>query len=110
VKPVEITPPKSTKDSPKSSITVNNVKPGQKIKVTIVEGNSVPSVKPSNSTSKKPTPKPKPAPSKNNFKVTTKDPVTVVPKPSGNSAGFGMSNLKPGQKIKVTIKTGKTKK
>ena len=37
-------------------------------------------------------------------------PVKVVPKPSGSSAGVGINNLKPGQKIKVTIKTGGTKK
>jgi hypothetical protein len=36
--------------------------------------------------------------------------VKVVPKPSGSSAGVGINNLKPGQKIKVTIKTGGTKK
>jgi hypothetical protein len=36
--------------------------------------------------------------------------VKVVPKPSGSKANVGVSNLKPGQKIKVTVKTGGTKK
>jgi hypothetical protein len=105
-KPLEITPPKNSSGSPKSSVTVNNIKPGQKIKVTVVEGNSIPTP----TASPKATPKPKPLPAKNNFKVTTKEPVKVDPKPSGNGAGFGIKNLKPGQKIKVTIKTGGTQK
>ena len=105
-KPLEITPPKNSSGSPKSSVTVNNIKPGQKIKVTVVEGNSIPTA----TASPKATPKAKPLPAKNNFKVTTKEPVKVDPKPSGNGAGFGIKNLKPGQKIKVTIKTGGTQK
>jgi hypothetical protein len=74
--------------------------------VTVVEGDSLPKT----SASPKATAKETQIPSKNNFKVTTKDPVKVVPKPTGSSAGFGLSNLKPGQKIKVTVKTGGTKK
>jgi cold shock CspA family protein len=79
---------------------VDNLKPGQKIKVTIVEGKPTPTPKST----------PKPSPSATKFKVTTKDPVKVVPKPSGSSAKFGINNLKPGQKIKVTVKTGGTNK
>ena len=94
--------PKATGSS--SKIGIENLKPGQKIKVTVVEGNSLPSPK---STSKT-TPAP-PAP-KNGFKVTTKDPVKVIPKPAGSKAAVGVSNLKPGQKIKVTVKTGGTTK
>lgn len=108
-KPLEITPPKSASGSSKSSVTINNIKPGQKIKVTVVEG-AVTANKETpapTKTSTKATPKPTP---RQTFKTTSKKPVSVIPKPSGNSAGFGMTNLKPGQKIKVTIKTGGTKK
>ena len=107
-KPLEITPPKSGADTTKSSVSVQNLVPGQKIKVTIVEGKSLPSTQPTKTAG--PQAKPSPLPSINNFKVTTKGPVTVAPKPSGSSAGVGIKNLKPGQKIKVTIKTGGTKK
>jgi hypothetical protein len=68
----------------------------------------VPSPAPSAESSSKATPKP--TSNKNGFKVTTKEPVKVVPKPSGSKANVGVSNLKPGQKIKVTVKTGGTKK
>jgi hypothetical protein len=44
--------------------------------------------------SKKPTPKP------------TKKSVTIVPKPSESGTKIGVQNLKPGQKVKVTIKSG----
>jgi cold shock CspA family protein len=107
-KPLQITPPKSGADTTKSSVSVQNLVPGQKIKVTIVEGKSLPSTKPTKKAD--PKVKPSPLPSINNFKVTTKAPVKVAPKPSGSSAGIGIKNLKPGQKIKVTIKTGGTKK
>jgi hypothetical protein len=102
-KPLEIKPPVTDEGSGKSSVTVNNVKPGQKIKVTVIESNNTPTPKatPKSTTSNAP---------KSNFKVTTKDPVKVVPKPSGAKANVGISNLKPGQKIKVTVKTGGTKK
>jgi hypothetical protein len=33
-----------------------------------------------------------------------------VPSPSGSKASIGFNNLKPGQKIKVTVKTGGTTK
>ena len=42
----------------------------------------------------KPTPKP------------TKKAVTIVPKPSQSGTKVGVQNLKPGQKVKVTIKSG----
>jgi cold shock CspA family protein len=103
-----ITPPKPGNDSSKSSVSVQNLIPGQKIKVTIVEGNS--QANPKRTSKATPKAKPSPLPKANNFKVTSKAPVKVVPKPSGSSAGFGINNLKPGQKIKVTIKTGGTRK
>jgi cold shock CspA family protein len=72
-------------------VGVENLKPGQKIKVILKEGEK------------------RPAPSKS---PTTKPaaPVKVVPKPSGSTADIGITNLKPGQKIKVTVKSGGTKK
>ena len=85
------------------------MKPGQKIKVTIKEGEVVTpkaTAKPTSKATVKPTPKP----SKSGFNVTTKNPVKVVPKPSGSKAKVGIENLKPGQKIKVTVKSGGTKK
>jgi hypothetical protein len=79
-------------------VLVENVKPGQKMVVTVVEGNQIATPKAS--------PKPTPKASPNTFKVTTKEPVKVVPTPSGSKAAVGITNLKPGQKIKVTVKTG----
>ena len=102
--------PKTTDSS--SKVGIENLKPGQKIKVTVIEGKSIPS----NSKSATPSPKttskatPKPVAPKNGFKTTTKAPVKVVPKPSGTKAAVGIENLKPGQKIKVTVKTGGTNK
>jgi hypothetical protein len=49
-----------------------------------------------------PTSKPSPSPTK-------KSDIQIAPKTSGNTAKFGVTNLKPGQKIKITIKDG-TKK
>jgi hypothetical protein len=83
-------------------VKVNNVKPGQKIKVIVVEGKQTPTPKASI--------KPSPKASSNTFKVTTNQPVKVVPTPSGSNAAVGITNLKPGQKIKVTVNTGGTKK
>ena len=40
---------------------------------------------------------------------TKKSDVHIAPKAAGNTAKFGVTNLKPGQKIKITIKDG-TKK
>jgi cold shock CspA family protein len=113
-KALAITPPKTGTDKSKTAVTVQNLLPGQKIKVTIVEGNSLPSAQATPKTTTKASPKAttkaSPKPSAGGFKTTSKAPVKVVPKPSGSSAGVGINNLKPGQKIKVTIKTGGTKK
>ena len=81
------------------------MQPGQKIKVTVKEGSTA-----TPKASVKPTAKATPLPTKNDFKVTTKNPLKVIPKPSGNKAKVDVQNLKPGQKIKVTVKTGGTKK
>jgi uncharacterized repeat protein (TIGR02543 family) len=91
-----------------AKVGIENLKPGQKIKVVVKEGEKVSTPTPSAKASSKATPKPNS--DKNDFKVTTKEPVKVVPKPSGSKANVGVSNLKPGQKIKVTVKTGGTKK
>jgi uncharacterized repeat protein (TIGR02543 family) len=94
----------------KAKVGIENLKPGQKIKVTVKEGavatkQATPA--PSKNATSKATPKPAP---KKTFTTTNKKPVSVIPKPSGNTAGFGVTNLKPGQKIKVTVKTGGNKK
>lgn len=88
------------------------MKPGQKIKVTVKEGKTVaPSVPNSKATSKpKATPKETSKPESTSKAKPKKTPVAIVPKPSGKSAKVGITNLKPGQKIKVTVKTGGTKK
>jgi predicted DNA-binding antitoxin AbrB/MazE fold protein len=75
-----------------AKVQVDNLSPGQKLKVTISELQKL--VKPPAKNSKKPTPKP------------TKKPVTIVPKPSQTGTKIGVQNLKPGQKVKVTIKSG----
>jgi hypothetical protein len=49
---------------------------------------------PKATTTKKPTPQ------------STKKSVTIVPKPSQTGTKIGVQNLKPGQKVKVTIKSG----
>ena len=36
----------------------------------------------------------------------TKKAVTIVPKPEQSGTKVGIQNLKPGQKVKVTIKSG----
>jgi uncharacterized repeat protein (TIGR02543 family) len=111
--PLTITP---TNSGNKSSVTLENLKPGQKIKVTVVEKSPVattsptkkpaPSVKPS----AKPTPSAKPSSKPAAKPTSTKKPLDIKPTPSGNKAKVGITNLKPGQKIKVTVKTGGTKK
>jgi hypothetical protein len=96
----------------KAKVGIENLKPGQKIKVTVKEGETIstpkPSAKPTPKASSKSSPKPtsKPSPSQK----VSKKPLSIVPKPSGSSAQVGINNLKPGQKIKVTVKTGGTKK
>jgi hypothetical protein len=66
--------------------------PGQKLKVTISELQTL----------RQPTPKPTPTPTPK----PKKKPVTIVPTPSKNGTKIGVQNLKPGQKVKVTIKSG----
>jgi hypothetical protein len=70
--------------------------PGQKIKVTISDLSQLKTAtpKPTLATTAKPKPKP------------TKNAVTIVPKPSQTGTKIGVQNLKPGQKVKVTIKSG----
>jgi uncharacterized repeat protein (TIGR02543 family) len=87
-KVLEITPKLSSKSA---AVVLSNLQPGQKLKVTIIEGKQM-----------TPTSKPSSSPSK-------KSDIQIAPKTSGNSAKFGVTNLKPGQKIKITIKDG-TKK
>ncbi len=94
------------------------MKPGQKIKVTVKQGEVIASAQPSAKATSKPkpgtTPKATPkATAKATPKASPKEskaPIKIVPKPSGSSAKFGINNLKPGQKIKVTVKTGGTEK
>jgi hypothetical protein len=74
-----------------AAVAVNNLKPGEKIKVTIIEG------KPINSPAKT-TPTP-----------TNPKGVQIAPKTTGSRADVGISNLKTGQQIKVTIKDGAKK-
>ncbi|CAN2230032.1 Listeria/Bacterioides repeat [Candidatus Nanopelagicaceae bacterium] len=88
-----------------AKVGIENLQPGQKIKVTVKEGSTA-----TPKASVKPTAKATPLPTKNDFKVTTKNPLKVIPKPSGNKAKVDVQNLKPGQKIKVTVKSGGTKK
>jgi len=68
------------------------------VKVTISDLSLLPTAtpKPSVTTTAKPKPKP----------TATKKAVTIVPKPSQSGTKVGIQNLKPGQKVKVTIKSG----
>jgi uncharacterized repeat protein (TIGR02543 family) len=81
-----------------AKVQIDNLLPGQKLKVTITDlsklATSTP--KPSVTTTAKPKPKP----------TSTKKAVTIVPKPSQTGTKVGIQNLKPGQKVKVTIKSG----
>jgi cold shock CspA family protein len=84
----------------KAKVQIDNLLPGQKVKVTISDLSKLPTAtpKPTVTTTAKPKPKPKPKPKKK--------PVTIVPKPSQTGTKLGIQNLKPGQKVKVTIKSG----
>jgi hypothetical protein len=108
-KPGLVITPKVGEDKSKTSVTVENLKPGQKIKVTVVEKTPIPtvkpSVKPSTKASATPSTKPSPKPTQKST-PKSKKPVQIKPSPSGSSAKFNIDNLKPGQKIKVTVKTG----
>jgi hypothetical protein len=74
--------------------------------VTVIEGKTGANVKVTPTSAA--TTKPKVV--KNQFKVTKNEAPNAVPSPSGSKASVGFNNLKPGQKIKVTVKTGGTKK
>jgi hypothetical protein len=102
---VKITPSVSS-DKNVSSVTVKNIVPGQKLKVTVIEGGPSESQKARPS----PTPSPKATVAKKPFTVTNNEPPKAVPSPSGSKASVNFNNLKPGQKIKVTVKTGGTTK
>jgi protein involved in polysaccharide export with SLBB domain len=81
-----------------AKVQIDNLLPGQKVKVTISD---LPTLAP-----KAPTPTPKvTATAKPKSKPTQKS-VTIVPKPSQTGTKVGVGNLKPGQKVKVTIKSG----
>jgi cold shock CspA family protein len=104
--------PKTTGSSAK--VGIENLKPGQKIKVTVKDGEVIAPVQPTSKVTNKPKPVVTP---KATSKATSRAkpeknraPIKIVPKPSGSSAKFGINNLKPGQKIKVTVKTGGTEK
>ena len=104
--------PKTSGSSAK--VGIQNLKPGQKIKVTVKDGKVITS--PTSSVTAPGKPKPNASP-KATRKTTpkanpkqSKAPLKIVPKPSGSSANIGVNNLKPGQKIKVTVKTGGTEK
>jgi hypothetical protein len=83
-----------------AKVQIDNLLPGQKVKVTISDLSTLAPKAPTPTPSlkatatKKPTPKP------------TKKSVTIVPKPSESGTKVGVQNLKPGQKVKVTIKSG----
>jgi hypothetical protein len=66
------------------------------VKVTISDLSQLPTATPTVKPTTKPTPKPSP----------TKKAVTIVPKPEKSGTKVGVGNLKPGQKVKVTIKSG----
>jgi hypothetical protein len=104
-KPGLVITPKVGEDKSKTSVTVENLKPGQKIKVTVVEKTPAPTAKPSTKASATPSTKPSPKPTQKST-PKSKKPVQIKPSPSGSSAKFNIDNLKPGQKIKVTVKTG----
>ena len=80
----------------KAKVQIDNLLPGQKVKVTISDLSLLTKKTPTPKakTTKKPAPKP------------TKKSVTIVPKPSQTGTKIGVQNLKPGQKVKVTIKSG----
>ena len=70
------------------------------MKVTISDLSQLPTATPTTKPTSKPTTKPTPKPS------PTKKAVTIVPKPEKSGTKVGIQNLKPGQKVKVTIKSG----
>jgi cold shock CspA family protein len=83
-----------------ANVQIDNLLPGQKVKVTISDLSQLPTAAPTAKPTSKPTTKPTPKPS------PTKKAVTIVPKPEQSGTKVGIQNLKPGQKVKVTIKSG----
>jgi hypothetical protein len=77
-----------------AKVQINNLLPGQKVKVTISDLSQLKRAtpKPTVTTTAKPKPK--------------KKTVKIIPKPSQSGTKVGIQNLKPGQKLKVTIKSG----
>jgi TusA-related sulfurtransferase len=92
----EIVPPKKDMQGPKAQIEVQNLKPGQKLKVTISDLSTT-------QNSAQVTPKPSASATP---KATPKQSVEIIPVPAKKSTKLNLLKLKPGQKIKVTIKTG----
>jgi hypothetical protein len=91
-----IVPPKKDVQGPKAQIEVQNLKPGQKLKVTISDLSTIQNnVLVTSKTSGSATPK-----------ARAKSAVEIIPKPAKKSTAVNLLKLKPGQKIKVTIKTG----
>ncbi len=90
-KPVAIAPKPSGSGA---KVQIDNLLPGQKVKVTISDLSQLKTATPKPTVTT--TAKPKP----------TKKAVTIVPKPSQTGTKLGIQNLKPGQKVKVTIKSG----
>jgi hypothetical protein len=81
---------------PKAQVQVQNLKPGQKLKVTISDLATTQS-------SSQVTPK---ASSSARAKARANATVEIIPVPAKKSTKVNLLKLKPGQKIKVTIKTG----
>ena len=94
-KPLNIAPKPSGSSA---KVQIDNLLPGQKLKVTITDLSKLPTTKPKPKVTTTAKPKPKPTP--------TKKAVKIVPKPSKTGTKVGIQNLKPGQKVKVTIKSG----
>jgi cold shock CspA family protein len=83
-------------------VQIDNLLPGQKVKVTISDLSTLAPKAPTPTTTSKATATKKPTPTP----TPTKKSVTIVPKPSESGTKIGVQNLKPGQKVKVTIKSG----
>ena len=95
--PVQIAP---TPSGSSAKVQIDNLLPGQKVKVTISDLSTLAPKAPTPTPSSKATVTTKPTP------TPTKKSVTIVPKPSESGTKIGVQNLKPGQKVKVTIKSG----
>ena len=82
--------PKPSGDNAK--VGIQNLLPGQKLKVTIIDKATLPTPKATSPAA-----------------AASKKKVSIAPKPSDKGAKVGINNLKPGQKVKVTIKPGGSK-